>query len=125
MSRWNEYVALAFDHALHWHRIYFEMCTFSRSIYLKKVKFIAKREQKLKQQAIATSFISNNSRDFWSEFSKIRKKAQINKCLVKGNTDDKAILLCFSDHYKHLYNSVDFHSCEWRIFLVSTMVPIP
>ena len=25
-----------------------------------------------------------------------------------------AILLCFSDYYKHLYNSVDFSSCEWK-----------
>ena len=122
---WNEYVALKFDHALHWHRIYldhgcpsigfiFEMLKFTRSIYHKKVKFINNREHKLKKQAIATAFIYNNSRDFWSEISKIRKKTQNNKCLVVGNTDDKAISLCFSDHYKQLFNSVDFPSCEWK-----------
>ena len=53
-------------------------------------------------------------RDFWSEIFNIRKKTQNNKCLVEGNTDDKAISLCFSDHYKQLYNSVDFPSCEWK-----------
>ena len=122
---WNEYVALEFDHALHCHRIYldhgcpsfgfiFEMRKFTRSIYHKKVKSINNREHKLKKQAIATAFINNNSRDFWSEISKIRKETQNNKCLVEGNTDDKAISLCFSDHYKQLYNSVDFPSCEWK-----------
>ena len=49
----------------------FEMRKFTRSIYHKKVKFINNREQKLKKQAIATAFINNNSRDFWSEISKI------------------------------------------------------
>ena len=53
----------------------------------------------------------NNSREFWSEISKICKKTQNNKCLVE---DDKAISLCFYDHYKQLYNSVDFPSCEWK-----------
>ena len=106
---------------MHWHRIFIdhgcpsfgfilEMHKFTRSIYHKKVKFINKREQKLKKQAIATAFINNNSCDFWSEISKIRN----NKCLVECNTDDKAISLCFSNHYKQLYNSVDFPSCEWK-----------
>ena len=72
--------------------------SFTLSIYHKKVKFINKGEQKLKKQAIATAFINNNSLEFWSEISKIRKKTQNNKCLVEGNTDDKAISLCFSDH---------------------------
>ena len=90
------------------------MRKFTRSIYHKKVKFINNREQKLKKQAIVTAFKNNSSRDFWSEISKIRKKAQNNKCLVECNTDDKAISLCFSDHYKQLYNSVDFPSCEWK-----------
>ena len=89
------------------------MCKCTLSIHHKKVKFINKREQKLKKQAIATAFI-NNSRNFWSEISKIRKKIHNNKCLVEGNTDDKAILLCFSDHYKQLYNSANFSSCEWK-----------
>ena len=122
---WNEYVALEFDLALHWHRIYldhgclsfgfiFEMRKLTRSIYHKKVKFINKRKQKLKKQAIATSFINKNSRDFWSEMSKIRKKTPNNKCFVEGNTDDKAISLCFSDHNKQLYNSADFPSFEWK-----------
>ena len=64
-SGWNEYVALQFDHALHWHRIYldhgcsslgfiFEMRKFTRSIFHKKAKFTNKREYKLKKQAIAT-----------------------------------------------------------------------
>ena len=79
------------------------------------MKFINKREQKLKKQAIASAFINNNSRDFWSEISKIRKKTQNNKCLVEGNTDDKAISLCFSAfHYKQLYNYVEFPSCGWK-----------
>ena len=73
------------------------------------MKFINKREQK---QAIATAFINNHSCDFCSEISKIRKKTQNNKCLVEGNTEDKAISLCFFDNYKQLYNSVDFPSCE-------------
>ena len=122
---WNEHVALDFDHALHWHRIYldhgcpsfgfiFEMSKFTRSIYHKKLKFINKREQNLWKQAIATTFINNNSRDSWSEISKIRKTTQNNKCLVEGNTDDKAISLCFSDHYEQLYNSLDFPSCDWK-----------
>ena len=122
-------VALDFDHASHWHRIYldhgcpsfgfiFEMRKFTRSIYHKKVKFINKREQKLRKQAIATAFINNNSRDFWSEISKIRKKTiRITSVLLKVTTDDKAISLCFSDHYKQLYNSVDFPSCEWKELL--------
>ena len=63
----------------------FEMRKFTRSIYHKKVKFINKREQKLKKQAITTFFINNNSRDFWSEISKIRKKTQNNKCLVEAD----------------------------------------
>ena len=74
----NEYVAFEFDHALHWHRIYLdhgchsfgfiiEMRKLTRCIYHKKLKFINKREQNLKKQAIATAFINNNSRDFWSE----------------------------------------------------------
>ena len=116
---------MEFDHAIHWHRIYldhgcpsfgsiFEMRQFTRSIYQKKVKFINKREEKLKKQAITTAFINNNSRDFWSEISKIRKITQNNKCFVEDNTDDKDILLCSSDHYKQLYNSVDFPSCEWK-----------
>ena len=88
------------------------MRKFTRSIYHKKVKFINNREQNIRKQAIATAFINNNSRDFWSEISKIRKNTQNNKCLVESNTDDKAISLCFSDHYKQLYNSVDFPSCE-------------
>ena len=29
-------------------------------------------------------------------------------------SDDKAISRCFSDHYKQLYNSVDFPSCDWK-----------
>ena len=57
------------------------MRKFTRSICQKKVKFINKNEQKLKKQAIATAFI-NNSRDFWSEISKIRKKTHNNKCLI-------------------------------------------
>ena len=90
------------------------MRRFTRSIYHKKVKFINKRKQKFKKQAFATAFINNNSPDFWSEISKTRKKTQNNKCLVEGNTNDKAISLCFSDHYKQLYNYVDFPSCEWK-----------
>ena len=78
------------------------------------MKFINNREQKLKKQAIATDFIDNNSRECWSKISKIHKKTQNNKCLVEGNTVDKAISLCFSDHYKQLYNFVDFPSCEWK-----------
>ena len=66
------------------------------------------------KQAIATDFINNNSRDSWSEIFKIRKKSRNNKCLVEGDTDDKAVSLCFSDHYKQLYNSVDFPSGEWK-----------
>ena len=99
---YNEYVALEFDHALRWHHIYldhgcpsfgfiFGMRKFTRSIYHKKVKFI-NREHKLKKQAIATAFINNDSRDFWSEISKIRKKTQNNKCLVEGNTDDPNVV---------------------------------
>ena len=105
-------LALEFDNTSHWHRIYldhgcpsfgfiFEMRKCTRSIYHKKVKFINNREQKLKKQAIASVFI--NKTFFWYEISKIRKKTQNNKCLVEGNTDDKAISLCFSDHYKQLY----------------------
>ena len=102
------------------------MRKFTRSIYHKKIKFIYNREHKLKKQAIATAFINNNSRDFWSDISKIRKKTQNHKCLVEGNTDDKAISLCFSDHYKQLYNPVDFPSCEWKelySYLCNDIVP--
>ena len=99
------------DHGCSSFGFIFEMRKFTRSIYHKKVKFINSREQKPKKQAIATAFINNNSRDFWSEIFLIRRKTKNNKCLVEGNTDDKAISLCFSDHYKQLYNSVDFPSC--------------
>ena len=34
--------------------------------------------------------------------------------VVEGNTNNKAISLCFSDHYKHVYNSVEFPSWEWK-----------
>ena len=111
---WNEYVALKFDHALRWHHIYLDHGCPSFGFVFEMRKFINKGEQKLNKQAIATAFINNNSRDFWSEISKIRKKTQNNKCLVEGNTDDKASSLCISDHYKQLYNNVDFPSCEWK-----------
>ena len=90
------------------------MRKFTRYIHHKKVKFTNNREQKLKKQAIATAFINKNSRAFWSEITKIRKKTHNNKCLVEGNTEDKAISLYFSVHYKQLYNSVDFPSCELK-----------
>ena len=87
------------------------MRKFTRSIYHKKLKFINNREQKLMKQEISAAVINNNSRHFWSEISQIRKKTQNNKCLIEGNTDDKAISLCFSVHYNQLYNSP---SCEWK-----------
>ena len=59
-------------------------------------------EHEPKKQAISTVFINNNSRDFWFYISKIRKKIKNNKCLVEGNTDDRAISLYFSDNYKQL-----------------------
>ena len=63
--------------------------------------FVGTLCKSLKKQAISTTFINNNSRDFLSEISKIRK-IQNNKCRVEGNTDDKVISLYFSDNYKQL-----------------------
>ena len=104
----------------------FEMSKFTRSICHKKVKFINKREQKLKKQAIATAF-KNILRDFWSEISKIRKKIQNNKCLVECKNDDKAISLGFSDHYKQLSTLWISHLVSGRsciIMFVMILCPI-
>ena len=68
----------------------------------------------LEKQAIANAFLDNNSRDFWAELSKIRKKSNKNSCFIDGcsNNDDSSA--CFSNHYKELYNSVSFRNDDWN-----------
>ena len=126
---WNEYVVLEFDYALHWHHIYldhgcpsygfiFEMRTFTRSIYHKKVKFINNSEQKLKKQAIATAFINNNTRDFWSEITKICTKTQSNKCLLKVTPTTRPFrcvsliiiyLFIYLFYLNHTHNGIQYY----------------
>ena len=121
---WNDHVSADFHNALHWHSIYlnagspqsgfiFEMRKQARSVYHKQINFISKQGKKLQKEKIATAFIENKSRDFWSEISKIRRKTQRNTCIVDGYSNDYDISLCFSRHYHDLYNSVEFDSDEW------------
>ena len=48
---------------------------------------------------------------FGLRFLKYVGKLRITSVLLK---ETPTISLCFSDHYKQLYNSVDFPSCEWK-----------
>ena len=73
---WNEHVSKEFNHSLHLHILdrqhglpqsgfIFEMRTFSRSIYHKKVKQIDSNQKLLKKTRIAEGFLENRLRDYW------------------------------------------------------------
>ena len=69
-------------------------------------------EGKIRNERLADSIISNNTRDLWSEIKLIRS----NKCgpsrTVDGRTEGISIAKLFADKYKDLYTSVPYDSNE-------------
>ena len=51
---------------------------------------------------------------FGLRFLKYVRKLRITSVLLKVTPTTRPFSLCFSDHYKQLYNPVEFPSCEWK-----------
>ena len=88
----------------------FEMRKFTRSIYHRKVKQINSNHKRMKKTRIV---LENRSRDFWSDISKMRRKAHRTPCIVEGFSNNKDFYFYFSRYYEELYNDVSFDSVEW------------
>ena len=70
---------------------------------------------------MAHAVVSNNSRDLWSEVTKVKGRNSKISSNVDGSCDSKEITELFSEKYNHLYNSVpynidDIHAIEITIF---------
>ena len=52
------------------------------------VRKVRKDEELIKSERIATSMLSNNSRDFWAEIKWIRSKSSSVSRVVDGGTDN-------------------------------------
>ena len=52
----------------------FEMRKGTRKSYHKQIKYITKRENNIKKQKLAHSFINSNKRDFWKEILEVAIK---------------------------------------------------
>ena len=58
--------------------------------------------------------MSNNSRDMWSECTKMKGKNCKMASMIHGNSDSCSIAGMFSDKYAALYNSVPYDNTEMK-----------
>ena len=77
----------------------------SSKAYHKQVDFVLKRESKINGVNIAENSLKSDSRDFWKEWDKLRRRMTCPNTAVEGFTDSDD---AFSNHYNELYNSVDY-----------------
>ena len=111
---WCEYVQPLRDKSLFWHRMWqdcgrprsgvvFDCMRRSRLAYHYAIRKVRKDEQLIKSQCIATSMLSNNTRDFGAEIKRMRSKSTGVSRIVDRVSDSHAISKIFIDKYRELY----------------------
>ena len=107
------------DNALYWHQLwktqgrpvhgyYAQMRKISRAEYHRSVKMVKRREDQLRSQRMAESYISGNHDNFWKEVRRINRKSKCLPRTVDGLTDPHEISELFARKYEELYNSVNY-----------------
>ena len=88
--------------------VVFDCMRRSRLAYHYAIRKVRKDEQLIKSERIATSMLSNNTRDFWAEIKRIRSKSTGVSRIVYGVSDSHAIFKIFIDKYRELYTCVGY-----------------
>ena len=77
--------------------------------------FVIKREQQLKAEKLAASYIDSRSSDFWGHLAKIRGTGKNPSSSVYGISDNKGVANLFTEYYNETYNSVGFDEEEIQL----------
>ena len=107
---WNDYVKSFQSEALDWHSIWIscgrpesgfvhDMRCATRKAYHKQTDFVIKREQQLKAEKLAASYVNSRSSDFWGQLTKIRGTGKNPSSSVNGISDNKGVANLFTDYY--------------------------
>ena len=120
---WGEHVTPYQQEAVFWNRLWvengkprtgwvYEIRNRTRREYKRVSRWVARNQEKLKANRMATALLDNRTRDFWSEVKKSR-------CTRPGLTDDvdgvkgvDPVCELFKTKYEELYNSVSFKQDE-------------
>ena len=87
----------------------------SRREYHKRRKSVMKRQNEMRKQRVAASFLGSNKKSFWKEISKIRGRTTRIALSIDGYSTSSEIANCFASKYKHLFNSVLTNNDEMQI----------
>ena len=78
--RWNDFVKSFQSEALDWHSIWIRSgrpqsgFVYDMPYVLNVVDFVIKRDNKIKGRKIADNYLISDSRDFWEEAEKLRRR---------------------------------------------------
>ena len=78
----------------------------SRLAYHYAIRKVRKDEEFIKSERIATSMLSNNTRDFWAEIKRIRSNSAGISSTIDGASDSQSISKIFVNKYRELYTCV-------------------
>ena len=81
----------------------------TRKTYQKQVKIRDKHDKQIWSEKIAESFLQSDSRDFWSEMSKLRDKKKPVSTTVNCKNNNLDIACCFFDHYNDLFKWINYN----------------
>ena len=114
---WSKHVKPCRDEALRWNRIWksngqpragyiFEMRKCTRRNYHSSQKYNERRQNVLRNQKVAVSFLGSNKKKYWQEINKIRGRSRKTASIIEDFSANIDIANCFAEKYKHLFNSV-------------------
>ena len=78
----------------------------TRSRYHYAIRYVKKKDEIMRKEAMAQSISENKSRDLWKEAHKVRDKSKVNSQCMDDVTRNENIAELFEDKYKVLHNSV-------------------
>ena len=77
-------------------------CASTRKVYHKQADFVIKREQQLKAEKLAASYVDSRSSDFLCHAAKIRGTGKNPSSIVNGISDNKGVANLFTEYFHQI-----------------------
>jgi len=116
---WTEHVAPLRDKSIFWHKLWIDcgrphaglvadIMRKTRLQYHAAIRAVRRNEADIVNERLASCFVTNNNRDFWSEIKRMRGKSGNVSNVVDGLSNPTDIAEAFAGNYSTLYTSVSY-----------------